>query len=437
MFSAGALRAAVLLLALHSARPQPVAKCAFGDGAPAAAQPSGDAVLTCTPPARSGAGTVELTVEAPGDAYLDAQLFRYEEHHVPTGRGLVKVAALALGADGGCSPGACGALQPGPAPGPGGGGPYCPPGYPGKPTNSSEKEQRISEYLNEAARQGADLAVLPENAYGGPWLPANCRHAPEPLDGPLVSSIRAVAKRHRMNIVLPIHEALDGRQYNTAVVIDREGAVVGVYRKVFPVWGDASQRVPPTAQGGGEVGPPDNVTPSSAGVVAFDLDFGRIAVLVCFDTNFSELWQQAAALGAELVVYPSANSTPEPRTYAYAALFQYDIVSVGFPADVIDRTGDAHPTQPVAGFPMMKLAKLDLDRTFVHYDFNAAKMKRLLAENPQIVLERDRDPWWLLRSTAANVSARALCRQYAIETNRQYIHRSRQGLNQYRATVGL
>ena len=107
-----------------------------------------------------------------------------------------------------------------------------------------------------------------------------------------MDKVAALAKKHKMNVVLPVHEtrASDGgRQYNSAVVINREGRVVGHYSKVMPVFGNTSQTVPPTQHGAGETVAPDNVTPSSQGVKVFDLDFGRIAVLICYDINFIEL----------------------------------------------------------------------------------------------------------------------------------------------------
>ena len=113
-----------------------------------------------------------------------------------------------------------------------------------------------------------------------------------------------------MNIVLPIHEVRGAHFFNTAVIINRRGATVGTYSKIFPVYGNSSH--PPRE---GEISAPDSVWPASSGVAAFDLDFGRIAVLICFDINFAELWQQAEGLGADLVVWPSAMATPDPSSY--------------------------------------------------------------------------------------------------------------------------
>lgn len=56
----------------------------------------------------------------------------------------------------------------------------------------------------------------------------------------------------------------------------------------------------------------------------------------------------------------------------------------------------------------------------------------MLADHPALVKDVEGPPFWLLRSTDPAVSVRALLPKYQIETNRQYIHRSRQGLNRLR-----
>ena len=51
----------------------------------------------------------------------------------------------------------------------------------------------------------------------------------------------------------------------------------------------------------------------------------------------------------------------------YARIHQYYIVAVGHPGDVVDKDGTQHLTTNVTGWPLMKLASLDIDRVFVHW----------------------------------------------------------------------
>ena len=57
-----------------------------------------------------------------------------------------------------------------------------------------------------------------------------------------------------------------------------------------------------------------------------------------------------------------------------------------------------------------------------------------MAEHKEIVMDVAGPPFWLLRSTSSTSSVRSLIKQYNIETNREYVQRSRQGLNAMRHT---
>lgn len=50
-------------------------------------------------------------------------------------------------------------------------------------------------------------------------------------------------------------------------------------------------------------------------------------------------------------------------------------VAVGHPGDVVDMTGEQHAMENVTGWPMMRLATLDIDRTYVHWDNNKDKVR--------------------------------------------------------------
>ena len=147
-------------------------ECRFGDGA-AVSQPTAQDVLTCTPPATVGAGAVSATLHS-DVTYADAQIFSYAPKKVG-GRGLVSVAALAYGADGGCAHGFV-------------------------PANATARDALIYSYLHRAGASGADLAVLPENAFGRPGMihHPGCVHAAEPVDGPLVQSVSKIAAQYQM-----------------------------------------------------------------------------------------------------------------------------------------------------------------------------------------------------------------------------------------------
>ena len=288
-----------------------VQRCSFGDAHPPTSRTTdvGDDSdnLGCAPPARVGAVsvTVDLNETEANGRYLQASVLSYtnpspvELVDDPLGastaaaRGQqVNVAMLALGADEG----------------------------------STLETARA--YLEAAGAHGADLAILPE-IFNNKEIPVNLSSAnssvcpnPEPLDGPTIQWVREIAKKHSMYVVAPICELADGRRWNSAVLIGRDGVVLGAYHKAFPVYGcpdpeEASGRCESFA---GEQG----VAPGWDGVGVYSLDFGRVSMLTCFDINFPELWHEAYALGAQLVIWPSAmNSYTDPSAPSYARLHQY------------------------------------------------------------------------------------------------------------------
>jgi predicted amidohydrolase len=188
--------------------------------------------------------------------------------------------------------------------------------------------------LKLAKTDGAQIALLTEENFGD---------AAEPLDGPHVMELRAVAKSLSLFIILPFRLSLGkGRNFNAAVVIDKGGALLNsttgnpYYQKIMP----SSYFPHPTRRPSLPNDYGEGVIPGKLGVQAWDLPgIGRIAIFICFDINFFELWHQAYALGAQAVFWPSAMQTPDRDMISLARLYRYHIVANGYPGDIINGMG--------------------------------------------------------------------------------------------------
>jgi deaminated glutathione amidase len=150
---------------------------------------------------------------------------------------------------------------------------------------------RVRDALREAADGGADLAVFPEatlTRFG-----SDLRAAAEPLDGPFCAGLAEAAKETGVALVAGVFEpAPDGRVYNTAAVIDRDGSLVTSYRKLHLFDAFASRES-------------DLVAPGSAVVVA-SLAGVPVGVEICYDIRFPELTRALAVAGASLVTVSAA-----------------------------------------------------------------------------------------------------------------------------------
>jgi 5-aminopentanamidase len=150
--------------------------------------------------------------------------------------------------------------------------------------------------ITQAADRGAQIVVLPELTPSGYVFrdAAEARSLGEPADGPTAAQWTGLAAAHGLVIIGGFAElGADGRLYNSALLADSSG-VRAVYRKAH-LWDAEADFFTP-----GDQRPP---------VVA--TEFGRIAMMICYDAEFPEWVRQPALAGAELLAVPT-NWPAEP-----------------------------------------------------------------------------------------------------------------------------
>ena len=147
---------------------------------------------------------------------------------------------------------------------------------------------RSQAHVAEAVRQGAKLVVLPECMNSG-YLFDSKAHAlslAEPLDGPYCQALALMSREHGIHLGAGLTErGPDGQVYNSAVLFDPEGRLIGHYRKQF---------LPAQDQHWFSVG--------DLGNPVIETPLGRIGLLVCFDGRIPEVARCLAAQGAEIIL---------------------------------------------------------------------------------------------------------------------------------------
>lgn len=149
-----------------------------------------------------------------------------------------------------------------------------------------------------AASEGLDLVCFPETfLYIGESHHEKHKVA-QGLDGALVQQFRELANEHSLSILMgSIYEKTpddDSRLYNTSILINKQGELDGVYRKIHMC--DA-----PTLGYNESVG----IKPGNIPVVV-DHEIGKIGLSICYDLRFPELYRNLTDKGAEIVFVPSA-----------------------------------------------------------------------------------------------------------------------------------
>ena len=94
-----------------------------------------------------------------------------------------------------------------------------------------ENLRRTRKHMRAARRRGVDLVVFPETSIHGLWKDYLVRLAAEPLDGPIVTQVRAWAKELGVGVGFGLAERTAAKPYNTFVVVDKRGRIAAVHRK--------------------------------------------------------------------------------------------------------------------------------------------------------------------------------------------------------------
>jgi N-carbamoylputrescine amidase len=151
--------------------------------------------------------------------------------------------------------------------------------------------------VREAAGRGATLICLPElfrTLYIGQREDHDLFNLAEPVPGPSTETLGKVARELGVVIVASLFERrAPGLYHNTAAILDADGKVAGIYRKMHI---------------------PDDpsyyekfyFTPGDLGFKAFDTAAGRIGTLICWDQWYPEGARLTALQGAAILFYPTA-----------------------------------------------------------------------------------------------------------------------------------
>jgi predicted amidohydrolase len=150
--------------------------------------------------------------------------------------------------------------------------------------------ERIAALLGRAADADADLLVLPELTTSGYFTEPAITELAEPADGPTVLRVRELAADAGVALCFGYPElGVDGKVYNSAMVVDRRGQVL-VNRRKTHLWANEAARF----------------TPADTVVSLTEIDGFPIAVLICYEVEFPEMVRAAALAGADLVIVPTA-----------------------------------------------------------------------------------------------------------------------------------
>ncbi len=152
----------------------------------------------------------------------------------------------------------------------------------------AENMRRAETAIREAAVKGADLVCLPEAADLG-WLCQSAREKALPVPGAYTDFLSGLAKELKLWISAGCLEKADDRTYNSAVLIDRSGAIALRHRKISTL-----PRLTSHLYDAG----------SAEDIKVVDTEFGRVGITICADNFDPKHPRRVAELGAWLLIAP-------------------------------------------------------------------------------------------------------------------------------------
>ncbi len=205
-------------------------------------------------------------------------------------------------------------------------------------SNVENNKLRLVEKIKKLANSGAQLIVLQElhnSLYFCQTEDVDKFDLAEPIPGPSTELFCQLAHELSVVIVTSLFEKrAPGLYHNTAVVMDTDGSIAGIYRKMHipddPAYYEKFY-----------------FTPGDLGFHPINTSLGRLGVLVCWDQWYPEAARLMALQGAEMLIYPTAigyessdtDDEQERQREAWTTVQRGHAVANGLPVITVNRTG--------------------------------------------------------------------------------------------------
>ena len=235
----------------------------------------------------------------------------------------------------------------------------------------SDNKRRLKEAIRRVASEGAELVVLQElhnGLYFCQTEDVDTFDEAESIPGESTREFGELARELGIVLVLSLFERrAAGLYHNTAVVMERDGSIAGMYRKMHipddPAYYEKFY-----------------FTPGDLGFEPIETSVGRLGVLVCWDQWYPEAARLMALSGADLLIYPTAigwessdeSGEQKRQSDAWQLVQRGHAVANGLPVVTVNRVGyEADPSGQTRGI------------TFWGRSFVAGPQGELLAELDQ------------------------------------------------------
>ena len=225
----------------------------------------------------------------------------------------------------------------------------------------------------------------------------------------LLQDIMAFARTNQCYMICPVLTAENGKVYNAAVVIDRQGNRLGEYRKMNLPDDEVKLEITP-----GTLQPP-----------VFKADFGIFGIQICYDIHWNEGWKTLRQQGAEIIFWPSAYAGGQAvNTKAWQNKCVV-VSSTRGTSKICDISGEV-VAQTGAYDRNLICVPVNLEKVFLHswpfvqrFDEIKAKYGRKIS-----ITNYHEEEWSIIESLSPDVRLKDILAEFELRTYEQLIHDS-------------
>ncbi|HIA65487.1 TPA: carbon-nitrogen hydrolase family protein [Candidatus Poribacteria bacterium] len=280
-----------------------------------------------------------------------------------------------------------------------------------------ENRDQMVMYLEQAGKYQPDFVCFTEVAREL-GVPRNHQAwKGELIPGPTTEALGATARKYQTHVIVGMQERAGNRTFNAAVLIGRDGEVIGIYHKVQPTIGEM------------ETG-----TISGIKAPTWETDRGQVGMCICFDLKFPEVAMMLAREGARMVFFPSMFHGGM-RHGAWARDYGvFLVVSQSQESVIVDMCGRRLAWQgyqePLVGkgdLLPFAFAEVNTNCKAYHLDFNQEKLGRVEAKYGSGVRFSILRPeaTFVMESLMEDVSVEQIEDQFGLEDLWSYYDRAR------------
>ena len=259
-----------------------------------------------------------------------------------------------------------------------------------------ENEKKTLNWVKKAAKKGAQIICLPElyrTQYFCQKEDFSLFDLAETIPGPSTKTFQKAAKENKVAIVLPIFEKrAAGVYHNSVVMIDADGSILGIYRKMHipddPAFYEKYY-----------------FTPGDLGFKAFKTKFGKVGSLICWDQWYPEGARITALQGAEVLFYPTAigwhpsekAQYGEKQPHAWRTVQRGHAVANGIFVAACNRVGFEKPVESSAGIEFWGASFIAGPQGEILAEASHDKEEIIMTEIDHTLMEDVRRNWPFLR----------------------------------------